>query len=52
MDLEHYFSVFLDQACHARISTPSARLGLTELQFGVIPGLGGIAIIQVEHCLH
>ncbi|XP_048136772.1 peroxisomal fatty acid beta-oxidation multifunctional protein MFP2-like [Rhodamnia argentea] len=31
----------LAMACHARISTPTARLGLTELQFGVIPGLGG-----------
>ncbi|KAI8009414.1 hypothetical protein LOK49_LG06G03330 [Camellia lanceoleosa] len=28
-------------ACHARISTPSAQLGLPELQLGVIPGFGG-----------
>ncbi|XP_057776628.1 glyoxysomal fatty acid beta-oxidation multifunctional protein MFP-a-like isoform X2 [Salvia miltiorrhiza] len=28
-------------ACHARISTSSAKLGLTELQYGIIPGLGG-----------
>ncbi|XP_051142608.1 glyoxysomal fatty acid beta-oxidation multifunctional protein MFP-a-like isoform X2 [Andrographis paniculata] len=28
-------------ACHARISTPSAQLGLTELQYGILPGLGG-----------
>ncbi|XP_047963738.1 glyoxysomal fatty acid beta-oxidation multifunctional protein MFP-a-like isoform X1 [Salvia hispanica] len=28
-------------ACHARISTSSAILGLTELQYGVVPGLGG-----------
>ncbi|KAL3531489.1 hypothetical protein ACH5RR_010811 [Cinchona calisaya] len=28
-------------ACHARISTVSAKLGLTELEYGVIPGLGG-----------
>jgi enoyl-CoA hydratase/3-hydroxyacyl-CoA dehydrogenase len=29
------------QVCHARISTPSAQLGLPELQLGIIPGLGG-----------
>ncbi|KAJ6769422.1 GLYOXYSOMAL FATTY ACID BETA-OXIDATION MFP-A PROTEIN [Salix koriyanagi] len=28
-------------ACHARISTPTARLGLPELQLGLIPGFGG-----------
>lgn len=28
-------------ACHARISTASAQLGLTELEYGLIPGLGG-----------
>ncbi|XP_011082448.1 glyoxysomal fatty acid beta-oxidation multifunctional protein MFP-a isoform X2 [Sesamum indicum] len=28
-------------ACHARISTSSAQLGLTELQYGILPGLGG-----------
>ncbi|KAK9282485.1 hypothetical protein L1049_005403 [Liquidambar formosana] len=28
-------------ACHARISTSTALLGLTELQFGILPGLGG-----------
>lgn len=32
---------FLLQACHARISTSSAQLGLTELQYGILPGLGG-----------
>lgn len=31
----------LAMVCHARISTPTARLGLPELQLGVIPGLGG-----------
>lgn len=31
----------LSMACQARISTPNAQLGLTELQFGVIPGFGG-----------
>ncbi|XP_077240679.1 multifunctional protein 2 [Tasmannia lanceolata] len=28
-------------ACHARISTSTAQLGLPELQLGMIPGLGG-----------
>ncbi|KAJ8466195.1 hypothetical protein OPV22_028747 [Ensete ventricosum] len=28
-------------ACHARISTSTAQLGLPELQLGVIPGFGG-----------
>ncbi|KAM3289159.1 glyoxysomal fatty acid beta-oxidation multifunctional protein MFP-a isoform X1 [Capsicum chacoense] len=28
-------------ACHARISTPNAQLGLPELQLGVLPGFGG-----------
>ncbi|CAA0828536.1 Peroxisomal fatty acid beta-oxidation multifunctional protein MFP2 [Striga hermonthica] len=28
-------------ACHARIATPSAQLGLTELQYGILPGFGG-----------
>ncbi|KAM7276651.1 hypothetical protein ACFE04_018517 [Oxalis oulophora] len=28
-------------ACHARISTSSARLGLTELKYGILPGFGG-----------
>ncbi|KAJ6355817.1 hypothetical protein OIU78_004029, partial [Salix suchowensis] len=27
-------------ACHARISTPTAQLGLPELQLGIIPGFG------------
>ncbi|XWS08580.1 hypothetical protein CRYUN_Cryun40dG0014400 [Craigia yunnanensis] len=27
--------------CHARISTPTAQLGLPELQLGIIPGFGG-----------
>ena len=29
------------QACHARISTPTAQLGLPELQLGILPGFGG-----------
>ncbi|XP_057547363.1 glyoxysomal fatty acid beta-oxidation multifunctional protein MFP-a [Amaranthus tricolor] len=28
-------------ACHARISTSNAQLGLPELQLGIIPGFGG-----------
>lgn len=28
-------------ACHARICTPGAQLGLPELQLGVLPGFGG-----------
>ncbi|KAB1213965.1 Glyoxysomal fatty acid beta-oxidation multifunctional protein MFP-a [Morella rubra] len=28
-------------ACHARISTPTAELGLPELSIGLIPGFGG-----------
>ncbi|TJX44785.1 hypothetical protein E8P77_29755, partial [Soehngenia saccharolytica] len=28
-------------ACHGRIATPQAQLGLPELQLGVIPGFGG-----------
>ncbi|KAG2727047.1 hypothetical protein I3760_01G142300 [Carya illinoinensis] len=28
-------------ACHARVSTPTAQLGLPELQLGLIPGFGG-----------
>lgn len=28
-------------ACHARIATPAARLGLPEIRLGIIPGAGG-----------
>ncbi|KAF6993904.1 hypothetical protein CFC21_010724 [Triticum aestivum] len=31
----------ISMVCQARISTSNAQLGLTELQFGVIPGFGG-----------
>ncbi|XP_066306293.1 peroxisomal fatty acid beta-oxidation multifunctional protein MFP2-like isoform X1 [Miscanthus floridulus] len=31
----------LAMACHARIATPTAQLGLPELQLGIIPGFGG-----------
>lgn len=33
------------QACHARISTASAQLGLPELQLGIIPGFGGMVYL-------
>jgi hypothetical protein len=32
------------QACHARIASKGARLGLPQLQLGIIPGLGGTVI--------
>ncbi len=28
-------------ACHARVATPEARLGLPEVRVGILPGLGG-----------
>ncbi|KAK7264651.1 hypothetical protein RJT34_32260 [Clitoria ternatea] len=31
----------LAMACNARLSTPTAQLGLPELQLGIIPGFGG-----------
>ncbi|XVF66199.1 hypothetical protein PTKIN_Ptkin10aG0016400 [Pterospermum kingtungense] len=31
----------ISMVCHARISTPTAQLGLPELQLGLIPGFGG-----------
>lgn len=39
-DLIEFYLLF--QACHARISTPTAQLGLPELQLGLIPGFGGM----------
>jgi hypothetical protein len=39
--LLYYLFILLYQVCHARISTPTAQLGLPELQLGVIPGFGG-----------
>ncbi|MBA0805368.1 hypothetical protein Gohar_004888, partial [Gossypium harknessii] len=33
-------------ACHARISTSSAVLGLPELRYGILPGLGGKAVLM------
>ena len=35
------------QACHARISTSTAQLGLPELQLGIIPGFGGITTLSL-----
>ena len=35
------------QACHARISTATAQLGLPELQLGIIPGFGGITTLSL-----
>lgn len=37
--------ILVCQACHARISTPYAQLGLPELQLGIIPGFGGTAYL-------
>lgn len=31
----------LAMACHARIATPKAKLGLPEIKLGIIPGAGG-----------
>ncbi|KAJ8552944.1 hypothetical protein K7X08_020337 [Anisodus acutangulus] len=28
-------------ACHVRISTSTSKLGLPELQYGILPGFGG-----------
>ncbi|XP_061962374.1 glyoxysomal fatty acid beta-oxidation multifunctional protein MFP-a-like isoform X2 [Populus nigra] len=39
--LEDDLMCLLCQACHARISTPTAQLSLPELQLGLIPGFGG-----------
>ncbi|KAG6429192.1 hypothetical protein SASPL_107236 [Salvia splendens] len=35
-------------ACHTRISTSSAILGLTELQYGVVPGLEVLQVLIVH----
>jgi len=31
----------LPLACHARVSTPSAKIGLPEVKLGILPGAGG-----------
>ena len=33
-------------ACRIRVETDSARLGLPEITFGVLPGFGGIKLLQ------
>lgn len=40
--MDRFVTVLNFQACHARISTSSALLGLPELQYGILPGLGGL----------
>lgn len=35
------YELSVRQACHARISTSNAQLGLPELQLGILPGFGG-----------
>ncbi|CAK7333384.1 unnamed protein product [Dovyalis caffra] len=37
-------------ACHARISTPTAQLGLPELQLGIIPGFGDMIAMKSRTC--
>ncbi|KAE8647134.1 hypothetical protein Csa_021541, partial [Cucumis sativus] len=34
-------------ACHARLSTKTAQLGLPELQLGLIPGFGGMSMALI-----
>ena len=36
----------LAMACHIRIATVNARLGLPEITFGILPGFGGIKLLQ------
>lgn len=38
------WSFFPGQACHGRVSTSTAQLGLPELRLGIIPGMGGIFV--------
>ena len=35
----------LAMACHYRVSAPDARLGLSEVKFGIIPGAGGTQLL-------
>jgi hypothetical protein len=37
-----FLIILLHQACHARISTPTAQIALPELTIGIIPGFGGM----------
>jgi len=36
----------LAMACHIRIATVNARLGLPEITFGILPGFGGIKLLK------
>ena len=36
----------LAMACHIRVATVNARLGLPEIAFGILPGFGGIRLLQ------
>ncbi len=36
----------LAMACHIRVATVNARLGLPEIAFGILPGFGGIKLLQ------
>lgn len=36
----------LAMACHIRIASVNARLGLPEITFGILPGFGGIKLLQ------
>lgn len=41
--------MILYQACHARIATSTAQLGLPELQLGIIPGFGGMVVYIMQY---
>lgn len=46
---------FVFQACHGRISTPTAQLGLPELQLGLMPGFGGTCrsfVVVYPYCFN
>ncbi len=36
----------LAMACHIRVATANTRLGLPEIAFGILPGFGGIKLLQ------
>lgn len=36
----------LAMACHIRVATVNARLGLPEITFGILPGFGGIRLLK------
>lgn len=36
----------LAMACHIRVATVNARLGLPEIAFGILPGFGGTKLLQ------